>query len=65
MMRFIRRILKYFHDIRLELKKVNWPSKREFFVFTSIVLGTVLVIGIFFWGLDNAFLAVLQLIIRR
>lgn len=65
MMRFIRRILKYLRDIRVELKKVNWPSRREFFIFTAIVLIAVVVIGIFFWGLDNVFLAALQLIIRR
>ena len=65
MMKFIRRFLKYLHDIRVELKKVNWPSRREFFIFTGIVLITVVVIGIFFWGLDNVFLAALQLIIRR
>ena len=62
--KFIRRIVKYLHEIKLELKRSHWPTKREFTVFTGIVLGTVLVIGIFFWGIDNVFLAVLQLIIR-
>ncbi|MEW5783688.1 MAG: preprotein translocase subunit SecE [Bacillota bacterium] len=63
-MKFLKRFGKYLHDIRVELKKVHWPTRREFVVFTGIVLVTVLVIGIFFWGLDSVFLAVLQLIIR-
>lgn len=63
-MKFLRRIGKYLHEIRLELKKVHWPTKREFTVFTGIVLGTVVVIGLFFWGIDNIFLAILRLIIR-
>ncbi len=63
-MRILKRILKFLHDIRVELKKVNWPTRREFTVFTGIVLATVVVIGLFFWGLDTVFLGVLQLIIR-
>jgi preprotein translocase subunit SecE len=65
MKRFIQRFLKFLHDVRVELKKVHWPTKREFMVFTGIVLIVVLVVGIFFWGLDTVFLAVLQLIIKR
>ncbi len=63
-MRILKRITKYLHDIRVELKKVHWPTRREFSLFTGIVLTTVLVIGLFFWGLDSVFLGVLQLIIR-
>lgn len=63
-MRFFKRIGKFLHEVRGELKKVNWPSKREFTLFTGIVLSTVLVIGVFFWLLDTTFLAILQLVIR-
>jgi len=63
-MRFFKRIAKFMHEVRGELKKVNWPSKREFGLFTGIVLSAVLVIGVFFWILDNAFLGILQLVIR-
>ncbi len=63
-MKFFKRITKFLHEVRIELKKVNWPSRREFGVFTGIVLSAVLVIGVFFWLLDSAFLAILQLVIR-
>ncbi|MDY6826466.1 MAG: preprotein translocase subunit SecE [Bacillota bacterium] len=63
-MRLFKRIGKFLQEVRVELKKVNWPTKREFSVFTGIVLSTVLVIGFFFWGLDSLFLAILQLVIR-
>jgi len=63
-MRFFKRIGKFLHEVRNELKKVNWPTKREFTVFTGIVLAAVLVIGVFFWIMDSAFLAILQLVIR-
>jgi preprotein translocase subunit SecE len=63
-MRFFKRIGKFIGEVRGELKKVNWPTKREFSVFTGIVLSVVLVIGVFFWILDTIFLAILQLVIR-
>ncbi len=63
-MRFFKRISKFWGEVRIELKKVNWPTKREFSVFTGIVLFAVMVIGVFFWLLDTAFLAILQLVIR-
>ena len=63
-MSFFKRIGKFLHEVRVELKKVNWPTKREFSVFTGIVLSTVVVIALFFWVLDSVFLAILQLVIR-
>lgn len=62
-MRFFKKIGKFLHEVRIELKKVNWPTKKEFTVFTGIVLSAVLVIGVFFWILDSAFIAVLRLVI--
>lgn len=59
-----RRISKFLHDVRIEMKKVHWPTRREMALFTGIVLGAVFVVGVFFWGLDNAFITILQLIIR-
>ncbi|OPL10219.1 MAG: preprotein translocase subunit SecE [Firmicutes bacterium ML8_F2] len=63
-MRFFKRISKFLQEVKVELKKVNWPTKREFSVFTGIVISTVLIIGLFFWGLDSLFLSILQLVIR-
>ena len=63
-MRFFQQIGKYFREVRVELKKVNWPNKREISVFAGIVLSTLVVIGAFFWVLDTVFLALLKLVIR-
>jgi preprotein translocase subunit SecE len=63
-MRIFKRIAKFLGEVRGELKKVSWPTKREYSVFTGIVLSAVVVIGVFFWIIDSGFLAVLQLVIR-
>ncbi len=62
-MNFFKRASKFWQEVRSELKKVNWPTKREFSVFTGIVLSAVIVVGVFFWILDSIFLAILQLVI--
>jgi|LSQX01.1.fsa_nt_gb preprotein translocase subunit SecE len=62
---FWKKTQRFFHDIRIELKKVNWPTKRELLVFTSVVIVVILIIGIFFWIIDTGLTALLKLIIRR
>ncbi len=62
-MGIIKRFSKFLQEVKAEMKKVNWPTKREFGVFFSIVLSAIAVIGVFFWILDSAFLAILQLVI--
>lgn len=60
---YVNRLQRFLHDIKIELKKVNWPTKRELTVFTGIVLIVILIVGIFFWILDTGLTAILQLII--
>lgn len=42
----------FFKEVRLELKKVNWPSRRDTVKYTLIVIGASLVIAAFLGGLD-------------
>ena len=64
-MKAIKKLVKYLREVRLEMKKVQWPSRREFTVYTGVVIGTVLAIGLLFWGLDAVFLRIIQLVIKR
>ena len=54
------RIKRFFRELRSELKKVVWPSKRQMVNNTLIVLLCVLVVGIFIWVFDG----VAQLIVN-
>ena len=51
-MNFLNRTSKFLSEIRSELKKVHWPTRRQFSVFFAVVLATVVAIGTFFWVLD-------------
>lgn len=38
---------------RIELRKVVWPSRQETAQVTVVVLVMIVVLGLFFWGLDS------------
>jgi preprotein translocase subunit SecE len=60
----VKDLSKYFKEVRQELRKVHWPNRREITVYTSMVLTTVLFIGVFFWLLDAGFTELLKLILQ-
>jgi preprotein translocase subunit SecE len=62
-MSYVKKVQRFFHDVRIELKKVNWPTRRELLLFTGIVIIVILIIGVFFWILDSGLTAILRLII--
>ena len=48
----IRQFLK---EVRQELKKVLWPTRRELVTYTIVVLVTVVVLTTYVFGLDVVF----------
>ncbi len=54
-------IVKYFKDLKSEFKKVVWPSKKTVVNNTIVVLITLIVSGIFVWGLDTLLATLLKL----
>ncbi|MGN0641542.1 MAG: preprotein translocase subunit SecE [Huintestinicola sp.] len=59
------RVVKYFKDLKSEFKKVVWPSKKTVFNNTGVVLAAMIISGLFIWGLDTAFTALLQLLLSQ
>ncbi len=47
--------VKFFKEVKSELKKVVWPSKKQVVNNTLIVIAAVLVIGIVIWAFDAIF----------
>ncbi len=46
------RVKRFFRELKSELKKVAWPTKRQLINNTLIVLLCVLVVGVFIWVFD-------------
>ena len=43
---------KFFRELRSELKKVVWPTAQQVLKNALIVVGCVLVVGVFIWLFD-------------
>ena len=48
----IARVKRWFREMRSELKKVVWPTRKQMINNTLIVLACVVVVGIFIWVFD-------------
>ena len=49
---FFARVGKYFREMKSELKKVQWPTRKQTINNTLIVIACVLVVGVFIWLFD-------------
>ena len=48
-------IKDYFKGVKLEMKKVVWPTKQEMGHYTVVVLVTCAVFAVAFWAIDSGF----------
>jgi len=46
------RASKWLHELKVELKKVQWPTKKQTINNTLIVIACVIVVGLFIWIFD-------------
>jgi len=51
----MKKILTFLKETKVELKKVNWPTRKETTKYTLIVIGASLAVAIFLGGLDFFF----------
>jgi preprotein translocase subunit SecE len=42
-------------EVRNELKRVTWPSRKEVYATTMVVIVTSIFFGVYLWGLDQLF----------
>jgi preprotein translocase subunit SecE len=49
------KILNFFKEVRIELKKVTWPTRQETIRYTLLVLAVSGGVAIFLGGLDYLF----------
>ena len=53
---------KWFHDLKVEFKKVVWPTKKTVITNTSVVVAVIAGSAVLVGLLDEGFLALLRLI---
>ena len=54
---------EYFKGVRVETKKVVWPTRKELVSYTVVVIIACAFFGLLIWGVDSAFLTALRRLI--
>lgn len=49
---FFSKLTKFFRQVKAEMKKVNWPSRKEISSYTMVVIVTVLALIAFIGVID-------------
>lgn len=57
-------VREYFKGIRIEMKKVVWPTKKELGSYTAVVILTCAFFALAFWAIDSGFLALLKAVLN-
>ncbi|WAA09446.1 preprotein translocase subunit SecE [Fervidibacillus albus] len=55
-------IVKFFHNVAEEMRKVRWPHRNELFKYTITVITTVIFFIIFFTLIDLGITQIIELI---
>ena len=50
---FFKRVAKWFREMKSELKKVVWPTKKQLFTNTGVSLAVMISSAIVIWGFDK------------
>jgi preprotein translocase subunit SecE len=51
---------EFFRQVRAETAKVVWPTRRETLMTALMVVIMTTILGLFFFGVDSAFSAIVQ-----
>jgi preprotein translocase subunit SecE len=60
----IRRVRAFFEEAWQELKKVHWPSRKETYAATAVVIVVVILVSIYLAAVDFGLTKAIQLIIE-
>ena len=59
-----RRLRSFLHDVRVEMKQVNWPSRADVISTTVVVTVTVTFFGVYFFLVDSGFSYLIQRVLK-
>ncbi|MBI2635557.1 MAG: preprotein translocase subunit SecE [Parcubacteria group bacterium] len=59
-MGYLEKTKTYFKEVRVEMNKVNWPTKTETINYTLVVIGVSVAVAAYLGSLDFIFTSVLN-----
>jgi preprotein translocase subunit SecE len=60
----VPRSVTFLQEVWAELKKVHWPSRKETYAATAVVLVVIIIVAVFLGTMDFALSNVIQAILR-
>ena len=48
----MKKIAKFFNNVKKEMKKVRWPNKKEMITYSIATISIMIIFGLFFTGID-------------
>jgi preprotein translocase subunit SecE len=61
----IENIKQFLREVKTELKKVTWPSRKDALSGTAIVIFTVFVVGIFLGVVDSGLSNLIKMLLKK
>ncbi len=55
---------EFLANVKGELKKVTWPTRKDTYASTLVVIVLVLAVAVFLWAVDSVLSMLIQLILR-
>ncbi len=57
------RIVTFLKEVKMEIKKINWPTRQQTIKYTLIVIGVSFAVALFLGGLDYIFSTLLKIFV--
>ncbi|ALC17597.1 protein translocase subunit SecE/Sec61 gamma [Desulfuromonas soudanensis] len=55
---------QFLSNVKVELEKVTWPTRKDTYASTLVVIALVLAVAVFLWGVDSVLSAVIRTLLR-
>ncbi|HEU0264588.1 MAG TPA: preprotein translocase subunit SecE [Geobacterales bacterium] len=60
----LTKTMDFLKEVRAEMGRVTWPSRKETLATTALVVVIVLIIAVYLWGSDMLLTAAVQKVLR-
>ena len=55
---------QFLSNVKGELQKVTWPTRKDTYASTMVVIVLVLVVAVFLWVVDSALSTLIRMLLR-
>jgi preprotein translocase subunit SecE len=60
----VKKVVNFFQEVKVEITKVSWPTRKELYGSTVVVLVSCAIMAVFIGGVDFALSRILNLLFK-